>query len=144
MLCITKGQAVGTWRKAVVKPYSGAWCLFTDFQGNGAVVRARDVGVYPGRPNLGRQDLAHEEIVYTPAHVAGTGIGEMRPPTVMPVAFGENTECVHESGLDNRIDALPFFLGETMFALICLRIGQIVCRVRHIEVSAENNRLFLL
>src|SRR3989344_6305817 len=100
--------------------------------------------MYLGRPNLGSKGLTHEEIVYTPAHVPRPGIGEVRPPAVVPVAFGENTKRIHKSRLNKRINTLTLLLCETMFTLIGLRVRQIIGHMRHIEIPAENNRLFLL
>src|SRR3989344_5390486 len=105
------------------------------------MVRTHDVGMYLRRADLLCQSLAHEEVIYAPAHISRPGVGEVRPPAVVSVAFGEEPECVHKSRVNYRVNALPLLFRETMFALVGLWVGQIVRRVRYVEVSAENNRL---
>src|SRR3989344_8853244 len=65
-------------------------------------------------------------------------------PAVMAIALREHPESVHETVLDDRIDAFTLFFGKSMSALISFGVGQIVRRMRYVEVPAEYDRLLLL
>ena len=61
----------------------------------------------------------------------------------MSPALFKFAEGVHEAGVHERAEPIAFLDGETVIAHIGFGIREINFRVRHIEVAAENDGLFL-
>src|SRR3989344_2035123 len=118
--------------------------LQIEIQRDGAVVRTRHFRVNLGGRHLVYKTTAHKEVVYPPADVPVAGTCKVAPPRVVSAAFRKQTECIYKSGTDNGINPSPPFFGESVPAFIGLWIGQVIGSMRHIEVAAENNGLFLL
>ena len=56
------------------------------------MVGSVDFGVDFGARNLGDETLAHEEIVYPPAHISVASVAKMTPPRVMSITFRKHPE----------------------------------------------------
>src|SRR3989338_3771259 len=67
----------------------------------------------------------------------------MTPPRVMSFSFGKEPKGVHKPRGCKCVDAFSFFFREAVLALVRFGIGEILRRVRHIEVAAENDRFSL-
>src|SRR3989344_2193000 len=102
------------------------------------------IGMDPRGANLGFQCLTYEEIVDPPTNIACPGIAEIGPPRVMSFTLRKQTKRVHESCIKKSVNPFPLLLCEAMLTLVGVRIREIVRRVGNIEISAEDNRLFLL
>ena len=59
----------------------------------------------------------------------------------MPIALLEQAQRIDKSRVNEILKALPFFIGETLFAAIGLRVGEIQFSVCDVEVAASNHRL---
>src|ERR1035437_7467601 len=103
------------------------------------VIAAHDVHVNLGRGDTRDEGSRDEEIVNAPSDVARTGVGEIRPPRVVTIAFVKKAERVDESGVDEVMEALALLGRETLFAHV--GIGQIVGSVRDVQVATEDDRL---
>src|ERR1035437_6332053 len=103
------------------------------------VIAAHDVHVNLGRGDTRDEGSRDEESVHAPSDVARTGVGEIRPPRVVTIAFVKKAERVDESGVDEVMEALALLGRETLFAHV--GIGQIVGSVRDVQVATEDDRL---
>ena len=90
------------------------------------------------------QAAGDQEIVDSPSDVAGAGVGEAAPPTVMAVTLLEEAKRIDEAGVDEVLEALALLVGEALLAAVRLWIGEIELRVRNVEIAAEDDRLLLL
>ena len=104
------------------------------------MVGAFHVGADEGPFEARAQRLRDKEIVNAPADVPGAGIGEGRPPGVMPAAALEFTKGVEEAGFQEGAKAGAFLGRETVVLQVGLRVGEINFGVRHVEVAAEDHR----
>src|SRR3989344_4103281 len=86
------------------------------------------------------QCRAHQDIIYPPTNIASPRIGKIRPPAIVSVPLMKEAKCIHESGVNEVLKSLPFFLSKSMLTLILLGIRQIIRRVRDIEITAKNHR----
>ena len=84
------------------------------------MVRTHDVGMYLRRADLLCQSLAHEEVIYAPAHISRPGVGEVRPPAVVSVAFSKNTQCIYKTCVNEILKAFTLFFGKTLFTVVFL------------------------
>ena len=62
----------------------------------------------------------------------------------MPVALGEDSEGVDETGIDEVLEALALLVGEALLAAVGLGVGEIQLGMRDIQVAAEDHGLLLL
>src|SRR5450631_819379 len=90
------------------------------------------------------QARGHQEVVDSPTDVAGTRIGEMAPPRIVTVPLREQPEGVDEPCIDQILKALALFVRKPLLAAIRLWIGKIEFRMRHVEITAQNEGLFRL
>ena len=107
------------------------------------------VAVHHVRANEGAfearaQRFGDEKIINAPADVPRARAGHRTPPGVMSPARLEFAEGVHESRVHERAEAVALLDGETVVADVGLGVRQVNLGVRHIEVAAKDDGLFLL
>src|SRR3989344_7213769 len=88
--------------------------------------------------------LRGTEIIDPPADVLFSSIEHVAPPGVMAGVFGEQPERVQEARIENPAKALPLFVCEAGVLPVGFRMRQVTLLVCHIQITAENYRLFLL
>src|SRR5690348_7301076 len=91
--------------------------------------------------NLGFQTCRYQDVVYAPADVALTSIGKMAPPSVVAFTLMEQTECIYKTGIHEVLETLALLIGKTFLAYVAFVVCQVIGRVRHIQVTAKNDRL---
>ena len=106
------------------------------------VIRARHLT--PDKRSLepGSQSGRKQEIINAPSDVLSACSGQRTPPGVIAAAFFKFPKRIYESCLDKRHEPRPLFLRKTVSPNVALWIGEVQFGMRHIEVAAENNRLF--
>ena len=67
----------------------------------------------------------------------------MTPPRVMTFALGKISKYIHKTSRDELIDTLTFLFGIPMLAFVLFWIGEVLRRVRDVQIAAKNDRLFL-
>src|SRR3990167_7163388 len=82
------------------------------------VVAAHGIGVDFGCFNFELQAFRGQEIIYTPADIPRPGIGPMRPPTVMAIAFVEQPESVDKPRVNIFLESLALFFSKALFAFV--------------------------
>src|SRR5262245_417606 len=109
-----------------------------------AMVGPKDVGVDECAFEPWAQASAQEKIIDTPADVPRAGVGERRPPGVMPAAFLEFAKGVNKASLHKRSEASAFLRREAVISEVGFRVSKINFSVCHVQVTAENHRFTAL
>jgi len=105
------------------------------------VVAAHDVGVNLGDRDALDEARRHQKVIDAPADVSRTSVREIRPPRVVAVAFVKQSKGVDETGVEEVLKALALLRRESSLSGVGLWIGEVVGRVRHVEVAAEDDGL---
>jgi hypothetical protein len=90
------------------------------------------------------QRRREKKVVDAPADIPGADASHRAPPSVMSAAFLEFAESIDESGFHERVEASAFFGCEAVIAHVRLGIGEVELGVRHIEITAEDDRLLAI
>jgi hypothetical protein len=104
------------------------------------VVTAHDAGVNLGGNHSFNEILRNQEVVDAPSDVASASVGEVGPPGVVTIALLEESKGVDEPGVYEILKASTFLSGVTRFARVGLGISKVVGSVRHVQVTAEDDR----
>ena len=72
---------------------------------------------------LGSEAFRYHNIVYAPADVPRSGIGEGAPPGIIAIILLEQAERVNETSVNKGLEAFTLFARETILAFIGLWIG---------------------
>ena len=111
-------------------------------EGYGAVVGALELGMYSRLLDLRTERFTGKEVVYPPADIPRTSIRKVAPPGVIAWPRMIEPKSIHKSLGKDVVYSFALFFCEPMFALVRFWISEVVRRMGHIEVSAENNRFF--
>src|ERR1022692_2516289 len=103
------------------------------------VITAHDVRVNFGGNDALDEAWRDEEIVDAPSDVARASVGEIGPPGVVTVALMEDSKSVDKACVHEVLEAIAFLAGVTGLAHVRFGIGQILGRVRHVQVATEDD-----
>lgn len=107
------------------------------------MIAAQDIGVDGGAFDVVFPYAGDEEVVDSPSHVSFSGFGKVAPPGVGVFFIGmEVTEGVGEAGGKEVCHTASFFIGEAGIFMVGGGVGDIDVFVGHVQVAAENHRLF--
>src|ERR1044072_1212988 len=101
------------------------------------------IGADEGAFEAGTEGGTDEEVVDAPTHIPRANSGHGAPPGVMSAAGFELAESVDEPGLPARRETSPFLGRKAVMVGIGPGIRQVQFGVRHIEVTAEDDRFYL-
>src|SRR6266850_1533455 len=118
--------------------------LLSELNTQWTVIGAEHVAADESAFKTRAQRWRDEEVIDAPADVPAAHVSHRTPPGIMSAAFLELPESIHKTRFDERAEPGAFFQCETMVSNIGLGIGQIEFGVRHVEVTAEDDRLFPL
>src|SRR6185437_10797728 len=90
------------------------------------------------------QAFGYEEVVDTPANVAGSRICPERPPGIVTVPFFKESKGVDKPGINKGLKASAFFIGKAFLAAVWAGVSKIEFGVSHVKVPTKNDRLCLL
>ncbi len=108
------------------------------------MIAAHDVGENRGAFEAQAQRLRDEEVIQPPPDVPLAGRSHRTPPGVMLRAFLELTERIHKTRRHKRIEARPFFRGETVVLHVGFGIRKVDLRMCDVQVPAPDDGFFLL
>src|SRR3989338_7068689 len=111
--------------------------LECNFQFNRAMIRSENILVNQCFFDLFLQLSANEKIIDSPTDISSSSIGEMTPPSIMPVAFSKDSKSINKSCINYFLDSLTLLGCESLLADIFLRASQVVFGMGHIEVSTK-------
>ncbi|KKW07050.1 MAG: hypothetical protein UY39_C0020G0004 [Candidatus Kaiserbacteria bacterium GW2011_GWC2_49_12] len=101
------------------------------------MIRTLKLGMDTSRTHMWYKCFAYKKIIYTPSYIPFTGIREMAPPRVMTFALGKISKYIHKTSRDELIDALTFLFGIPMLAFVLFWIGEVLRRVRDVQIAAK-------
>ncbi len=118
--------------------------LLVEFNTDGAVVAAEDVGEDKAVLQAGEQAVGKDEIVDAPAHVFLSGVVHIAPPGVFHPIGVEGAEAVGKAGGQQVGEFAPFFVGKAGGEVVGFGVFEVDFFVGHVQVAAIDHRLVLI
>lgn len=113
--------------------------LVGDFDGDGAVVAAEDVGVYGGGGDARHKSFGNNEIIDTPPDIFGAGAESVAPPGIGLFVGVQGAEGVDESCIEESPEGLAFAVGKSGVHAVRLGVLKVYLVVGYVKVAADDD-----